>query len=242
MSTPLYTTKGFSLLEIQIACALGGLLALGAFQFFAHVARNASLTSSRTVAYQVMGEVQRMAKENFQKRFWGFQSTVRGAESFPLNSPGLFSKPVGLTSVFQCPDGTRPACENLKLTQLSTTNPDTYRTVEFETKCQANGTSSQPIAGCATAPMVTMIVKDLTTGRVSRKIDFLGENILGTSLCVRPCVLAAEAGPKNPALVDYHLEVAVIYGGQGGQGNIVESHFALFTGDATEGTQVLPRE
>lgn len=253
---------GFTLVEMLVVSVLGALLSIGLFQLITHLSRRGEESSSSTVAHQVMDEIMKSVEINFQRRLTlpcvpqdprpecaGPASAMEGASLFGLNNPPAFSPNPRSASSFRCPvpDNSFPNCQNLKLIQIASNTPpnDTYRTVEFKTICQAGAvpfpadfSASQYQSdggGCATPPVVTMTV----TGPGARTATYLGDKIIGTAMCIRSCVVAPAAGVAKPPVVDYHLEVAVIYRGAGGRWNVLKRNSTLSSGAAAEGVQVL---
>lgn len=246
-----------TLLELVVAGLVGGLVALAAFQWMTYVARAAHVSSSGALARQLMDQLLKTTKTNFQRRYWEFQSAgggprMPGVLAVPPTDP-VFSANPGKPSSFQCPDKTFPSCRNLEIVQLASTNPDTFRSVSFKTSCQAKGTTKilppdfspadyQPDGGgCDTPPVVSMTVAPYPAGGPSETFTYTGDQVLGSALCVRTCVIAPEAGVTKPAVVDYHLEIAVLHRGPEGKVAVLKGTNTLSTGDATEGAQILPR-
>lgn len=252
MNRPAVSNKGLTLIEVLVACAIAALLFGAIFKIFIHVTRGSDEQKRKVTAQLVIDEMLNSAKKHFERRFWAFQSPIQGISLLGLGTPRPFGINPGGTQGLRCSDGTLPSCQDWRLVQTATVAPtgDTYQMVDFRTTCQAGPafppefTASlyHPDGGaCLTPPVVTMTTSIFPGGPIQTTKRFLGENLLGTALCARACTIAPAAGPKNPAVVDYHLEAAVIYLGTRGEWKVLKGNSTLSTGDAVEGTQILPQ-
>lgn len=222
--------NGYSLIELLLATSVLSIMMISVMQLSLSYKKAAINVDASINAQKLISRIRADLYMQFKKRDWSNASVLA------LNnvSPSPFKT-----------SSANPCFNAFQIRQLATVNPDTYRTIQFQTQCQTSNFNNRLPTGtppesyqtsdgnCSTPPQTLLISTNQTNGIPTSLENYAGDKIVGASICFRKATSNVGEGNK------YSAEIAVIYRGADSKLEVLKNTSSLYLADTTEDIQII---